>query len=123
MRNWRSEAERGDLDALIRKVRGADVACARWSDGTIETLEATPVDGSGSQLFLAMSPAGRKAKRLSTIFTKNGISDAATSDPQPRRQLGNIIEAAAEAPLLAVSRGFAIACWGTIWRSRSGAVR
>jgi hypothetical protein len=105
MRNWRPEAERAEVDAVIRKARAAGINCARWEAGSIEAVVASAIDGSTTQGFLLVSPAGRK-RRLSSVLTKGGIADAWTSEPESRRRIEANLVAAGNAPKLAVSRAY-----------------
>jgi hypothetical protein len=106
MRNWRPDDERTEIDALVRNARAAGIACAQWDAGSAEAIRATPIDGSGTQAFLLLSPAGRKL-RLSSILTKAGIADAWSSEPQSRRRTEAIAaEAEANTASLAVSRAY-----------------
>jgi hypothetical protein len=106
IRNWRPKKERGKVDAIIRLARAAGIDCAQWPAGGAATIDATAIDGSGAQVFLLVSPAGRK-KVVSSILTKGGIADAWSNEPETRRK----IEAALagpnlDAPMLAVSRSY-----------------
>jgi hypothetical protein len=106
MRNWRPEGERDEVDAVIRKARAAGVNCERWEAGKIEAVVASGIDGSATQGFLLVSPAGRK-KRLSSVLTKGGIADAWSSEPESRRRIeANLAGARVNAPKLAVSRRY-----------------
>jgi hypothetical protein len=53
MRSWRPENERTEVDAVIRKARGAGIDCAQWEAGSIEAILATAVD-----VLEAKLPAG-----------------------------------------------------------------
>lgn len=106
MRNWRPENERTEVDAVIRKARAAGIDCAPWETTSIETMLATCIDGSGSQAFLLISPAGRK-KRISSLLTKTGIADAGSSEPESRRQIeASLAGAGMDAPAFTVSRPY-----------------
>jgi hypothetical protein len=106
MRNWRPESERAEVDAVIRKARGAGIDCAQWVAGSIETILASCIDGSATQGFLLVSPAGRK-KRISSILTKGGIADAWSGEPETRRGIDETLAAARmNTPMLAVSRSY-----------------
>src|SRR6202011_4708036 len=106
MRNWRPENERAEVDAVIRKARGAGINCAQWEAGSIETILATSIDGATTQGFLLVSPAGRK-KRISSILTKGGIADAWSGEPETRRQIEMSLAAAGmDAPTIGVSRSY-----------------
>ena len=106
MRNWRPENERAEMDAVIRKARGAGIDCAQWEAGSIETILATSIDGAATQGFLLVSPAGRK-KQISSVLTKGGIADAWSSEPETRRQIEESLAGAGmKAPTLAVSRSY-----------------
>ncbi|MGY3449889.1 hypothetical protein [Bradyrhizobium sp. USDA 4353] len=107
MRNWRPERERKAVDAIIQKARAAGVDCAAWDKGAVDELKSSPIDGSGAQLLIAISPVDRKTKRMSTIFTGDGLSEAMTSAPQPVPTLKKLLaELATRGPLLDVSRAF-----------------
>ena len=107
MRNWRPERERADVDAIIQKARAAGVACAAWAKGSVDKLKSSPTDGSGTQLLLAISPVDRKTQRIATIFTRDGISEAMTSEPQPLQAVDEIVAGLeSHGPLLDVSRAF-----------------
>ncbi|WP_257167312.1 hypothetical protein [Bradyrhizobium sp. SRS-191] len=107
MRNWRPERERTEIDAIIQKVRAAGVACAPWAKGAVDKLKSSATDGAGTQLLLALSPADRKSQRIATIFTRDGLSEAMVSDPQPLQDVKEIMAGlAAHGPLLDVSRSF-----------------
>lgn len=95
MRNWRPEFERAELDAIIHKMRAAGVACAAWEKNVIASLQASPIDGSGAQVFQFVSPAGRK-KRMSSILTRDGIADAFSTEPQTSRELGRAVTRSSE---------------------------
>src|SRR5262249_36527469 len=106
MRNWRPENERAGVDTVIRNARAAGIDCAQWEAGSTEVILGTAIDGSTSQGFLLISPAGRK-KRLSLLLTKAGIADAGSGEPESRRQVAaSLAEAGMEAPTLAVSRAY-----------------
>src|SRR6185312_7558433 len=106
MRNWRPEDERAEVDAVIRKARGAAVDCAQWQAGGIEAIVASAIDGSTTQGFLLVSPAGRK-KRVSSVLTKGGITDALSGEPESvRRVEANLAGAGTSTPMLAVSRPY-----------------
>ena len=106
MRNWRPENERGAVDAVIRKARAAGIDCAQWEAGSIETILATAIDGSSAQGFLLISPAGRR-KRISSILTKGGVTDAWSGEPESRRSIeANLAGSGLDAPLLTVSRSY-----------------
>jgi hypothetical protein len=106
MCNWRTENERAEVDAVIRKARAAGIDCAPWEAGSIEAIVATAVDGSTAQGFLLISPAGRK-KRMSSLLIKAGIADAWSGEPESRRQIEMSLDAAGmDAPTLAVSRSY-----------------
>jgi hypothetical protein len=107
MRNWRPEEERAELDAIIRKMRSAGIECAPSGAGRIEALFATAIDGASSQAFLLVSPAGRK-KCVSSILTKNGLSDAWVGEPESSRGVAAQMGAAGlgALPILDVSRGY-----------------
>ncbi|GLH78335.1 hypothetical protein SSBR45G_32440 [Bradyrhizobium sp. SSBR45G] len=106
MRNWRPEGERAAIDAIIHKARAAGVACASWPKGSADTLKSSAIDGSGAQLFIATSPIDRKTKRVSTIFTRTGITEAMTSPPQPLRAVKEMMGLGIQGPLLDVSRAY-----------------
>src|SRR5262249_17505580 len=107
MRNWRPEEERADIDAIIRKMRSAGVECAPSGAGRIEALLATAIDGASSQVFLVVSPAGRK-KCVSSILIKNGLTDAWVGEPESPRGVAAQMEAAGlgALPILDVSRAY-----------------
>jgi hypothetical protein len=106
MRNWRPEAERAEVDAVIRKARAAGIDCAQWEAGSIEAVVATAIDGTATQGFLLVSPAGRK-KRISSVLTKGGIADAWSGEPETRRRIeATLASATMSAPTLAVSRSY-----------------
>ncbi|WP_298256775.1 hypothetical protein [Bradyrhizobium sp.] len=106
MRNWRPEAERAEVDAVIRKARAAGIDCAQWEAGSIEAVVATAIDGAATQGFLLVSPAGRK-KRISSVLTKGGIADAWSVEPESRRRIeATLASATMSAPTLTVSRPY-----------------
>jgi hypothetical protein len=106
MRNWRPEQERAALDAIVRGARAAGVDCARWTAGDVEAILASSIDGSSSQGLLVVSPVGRQA-RLSSILMKNGVADAFSAEPQPRRRVEEVVaRAVLETAMLPVSRGY-----------------
>jgi hypothetical protein len=106
MRNWRPENERADVDAVIRKARGAGINCAQWETSSIETILATSIDGAATQGFLLVSPSGRK-KRISSILTKGRISDAWSGEPETRRTIeATLAGAGMNAPMIGVSRSY-----------------
>ncbi|BAM86992.1 hypothetical protein S58_09810 [Bradyrhizobium oligotrophicum S58] len=107
IRNWRPERERAGVDAIIQKARAAGVACAPWAKGTVDKLRSSATDGSGTQLLVAVSPVDRKTQRIATIFTRDGISEAMASQPQPLQAVKEILAGlAAQGRLLDVSRAF-----------------
>jgi len=107
MRNWRPERERAAIDAIIQKTRAAGVACAPWPKGGVDELKSSAVDGSGAQLVLALSSVDRKTKRMSTIFTRDGINEAASSEPQPMQTINEVVAGlGAHGPLLDIKRAF-----------------
>jgi len=106
MRNWRPENERGEIDAIIRAARAAGIACAQWEAGSVETILASAIDGVAAQGFLILSPVRRK-KRVSSVLTKNGITDAWSGGPESGRQIDASLAAAGmDAPMLPVSRSY-----------------
>lgn len=106
MRNWRPADERAGVDAVIRKVRAAGIACAPWESGRIDTLSASAIDGVSAQGFLLVSPAGRKL-RVSSILTKRGVADVWTGEPETRRSIAAAIEASGmELPSISASRSY-----------------
>jgi hypothetical protein len=106
MRNWRPEPERAALDAIIRGARVAGVDCAPWAVGDAEAILASAIDGSACQGLLMVSPVGRQA-RLSSILTKNGVADALSGEPEPRRHVEEMVaRAVLETAMLPVSRGY-----------------
>jgi hypothetical protein len=106
MRNWRPENERAEVDAVIRKARGAGIDCAQWEAGSIETILATSIDGATAQGFLLVSRVGRK-KRISSLLTKGGIADAWSGEPESRRRIeASLAGAGMDAPTLAVTRPY-----------------
>jgi hypothetical protein len=106
MRNWRPENERAEVDAVIRKARGAGIDCAQWEAGSIDAIVATAIDGAATQGFLPVSPVGRK-KRISSLLAKGGIADAWSGEPESRRQIeASLARAGMAAPMLAVSRSY-----------------
>jgi hypothetical protein len=106
MRNWRPERERAAFDAIVRGARAAGVDCAQWEMGDAEAILASSIDGSTSQGLLMVSPVGRQA-RLSSILTKNGVADAFSGEPGPRRRTEEVVARAfLETAMLPVSRGY-----------------
>jgi hypothetical protein len=106
IRNWRPENERAEIDAVIRNARLAGVDCARWDAGGADMILATAIDGAAAQGFLLVSPAGRK-KRISSILTKGGISDAWSGDPESSRRVdATVAESRMNTPLIAASRPY-----------------
>jgi len=106
MRNWRPEGERADVDVVIRNARTAGIACAQWEAGRTEIMLATAVDGAASQVFLLVSPAGRK-KRISSILAKEGVADAWSGEPESSGRIEAAMAAAGmDVPALAVSRPY-----------------
>ncbi len=106
MRNWRPETERAGVDAIVRKARAAGVDCAQWDEGGVTSVDASGIDGSATQIFLLVSPSGRKV-RLSSLMTKGGVADAWSHQPEPRRAIDRqIAEARRDIPTLAVSRAY-----------------
>jgi hypothetical protein len=107
IRNWRPEKERAGVDAVIRKARTSGIACAQWPSGSIETILATAIDGSGAQGFLVLTPGGRRKQRLSSILTKSGMLEVCVGEPERQRQIATTLTAAAmEASALEVSRAY-----------------
>jgi hypothetical protein len=106
MRNWRPEQERAALDAIVRGARAAGVDCVPWATGDVEAILASSIDGSASQGLLMVSPVGRQA-RLSSILMKNGVADAFSGEPEPRRRVEEVVARAfVETAMLPVSRGY-----------------
>jgi hypothetical protein len=106
MRNWRPENERAEVDAVIRAARAAGIDCAQWEAASVETILASAIDGVAAQGFLIISPVGRK-KRISSVLTKNGISDAWSGEPESRRQIeASLAGAGMDAPMISVSRSY-----------------
>jgi hypothetical protein len=105
MRNWRPEHERAEVDVIIRGARAAGIDCAPWQAGSAEAIVATAIDGVSAQGFLLISPVGRK-KRLSSILIKGRIADAWSGEPETRRRIEISLDAAGDAPQLAVSRSY-----------------
>jgi hypothetical protein len=106
MRNWRPDQERAALDAIVRDARAAGVDCAQWPSVKTEVVVASSIDGSASQGLLLVSAAGR-LMRLSSILAKNGIADAFSGEPEPRRQVENLLaRSVAETAMLPVSRSY-----------------
>ena len=106
MRNWRPESERDRVDAIVHKARAAGVDCAQWDEGGAQSIDASGIDGSGTQLFFMASPSGRKA-RLSSLMAKDGIADAWSHPPEARRAVDRqVAEARRDIPTLAVSRSY-----------------
>jgi hypothetical protein len=106
MRNWRPEQERDALDVIVRGARAAGVDCAPWAAGDAEAILASSIDGSASQGLLMVSPLGRQA-RLSSILTKNGVADAFSAEPEPRRRVEETMARAfVETAMLPVSRAY-----------------
>jgi hypothetical protein len=106
MRNWRPENERPEVDAVIRKARGAGIDCAQWEAGSTEAILATAIDGAATQGFLLVSPVGRKI-RISSLLAKRGIADAWSGEPESRRRIeASLVGAGMTAPMLAVSRSY-----------------
>jgi hypothetical protein len=106
MRNWRPENERSAVDAVIRKARAAGIDCAQWEEASVEKIMATCVDGSGSQLFAMVSPVGPKKKMLSSVMTRDGISDAMCLQPGSRREVEACLDELLATPTLPVSRAY-----------------
>jgi hypothetical protein len=106
IRNWRSENERAEVDAIVRKARAAGLDCAQWEAGNAEKILASSIDGAATQGFLLVSAVGRK-KRISSILTKGGIADAWTGEPESRRRVeATLAEAGMNAPMIVVSRSY-----------------
>ena len=106
MRNWRSEQERTALDAIVRGARAAGVDCAQWVTVDLEAILASSIDGSASQGLLMVSPVGRQG-RISSILAKNGVADAFSGEPEPRRRVEEVVAGAVlEAAMLPVSRNY-----------------
>jgi hypothetical protein len=106
MRNWRPESERSTVDAVIRKARAAGIDCAQWEAGGIEKIMATTMDGSAAQVFVVVSPSGRKKKRLSSLLTRDGIDDATSHMTESRREMECLDGLTTDAPTLVVSRAY-----------------
>jgi hypothetical protein len=106
MRNWRPEFERAGIDAIIRKMRAAGIACAAWEKNALETIQASPIDGSAAQVLQIVSQAGRK-KRISSILTRNGVVDALSTSPQTSRDVARAVKASnEEVSMLDVERSY-----------------
>jgi hypothetical protein len=105
MRNWRPQDERAEVDAVTHKARAAGIACAQWEKGGIESILATPIDGTTAQAFMLVSPVRRK-KRASAILTKVGLVEAWSADPEPRSRLDATLVMGLESGVEAVSRSY-----------------
>jgi hypothetical protein len=106
MRNWRPENERGEVDTVIRAARAAGIDCAQWEAASVETILASAIDGVAAQGFLIISPVGRK-KRVSSVLTKNGVTDAWSGGPESRRHIeASLATAGMDAPMLSVPRSY-----------------
>jgi hypothetical protein len=106
IRNWRPENERGQVDAVVRKARATGIECAQWEAGRAEKVIATSIDSVAAQVFLLVSPDGRK-KRMSSVLTKGGIADAWATDPGSGREIEEgLASARMDAPTLEVSRPY-----------------
>ncbi|MDE2379061.1 MAG: hypothetical protein KGM94_17450, partial [Bradyrhizobium sp.] len=106
MRNWRPEAERAEVDVVIRNVRSAGIGCAQWEAGGTEAIIGTGIDGSAAQAFLLVSPAGRR-RRISSILTKGAIADAWSGEPETRRRIeAAMADSGGNVPQIAVSRSY-----------------
>lgn len=106
MRNWRPQAERAEIDKVVRAARAKGIDCAAWDAGGAEEILSTALDGSGAQTCLIVSPVGRR-KRLSSILFKNGLRDAWCGPPESKSQLEKMLSRAAhDVDLMRVSRGY-----------------
>ena len=106
MRDWCPEAERQRVDEIVRAARAGCIECAAWPNGSAEAILGSPVDGSGAQGFLILSPAGKR-KRMSSVLLKNGVRDAWTGAPESQRRIKPMLELGeAETSLMPVSRGY-----------------
>jgi hypothetical protein len=95
MRNWRPEAERPEIDKIVRTARAKGIDCAAWDAGGAEEILASGLDGSFAQTCLIVSPAGRR-KRLSSILCKHGLRDALCTPPESKSQLQKMLAVAAD---------------------------
>lgn len=97
MRNWLPERERRPLDALIRSARLKGVECARWEPGCAPVaLQASPVDGVGSQsLMVVVAPPRGKGRLGALLFRQGeGVGDAWITPPMGRRDALNTLRRA-----------------------------
>jgi hypothetical protein len=95
MRNWRPEAERPQIDKIVRTARAKGIECAAWDAGGAEQILSSGLDGSFAQTCLIVSPAGQR-KRLSSILCKRGLRDALCAPPESKSQLQKMLAAAAD---------------------------
>ena len=106
MRNWRPQAERVEIDKVVRAARAKGVDCAGWDAGGADEILSSALDGSGAQTCLVVSPVGRR-KRLSSILFKNGLRDAWCGPPESKSQLEKMLSRAAhDVDLLPVARTY-----------------
>jgi hypothetical protein len=106
MRNWRPQAERGEIDKLVRAARAAGIDCAAWEAGSEKELLSSALDGSGAQTLLAVSVAGRRMI-VSSILCKHGLRDAWCTPPMVKSELEVMLaRGAADVGLMRVSRTY-----------------
>jgi hypothetical protein len=99
MRNWRPEAERAQIDDVVRAARSKGVECAAIQPGPVDEILASGIDGAGAQSCLVLTPAGRR-KSLSSILLKHGVRDAFTAEPAPGREVSAMLALTANEVLL-----------------------
>ena len=103
-----SMARRAVAQALARVAASLGPIDVRrqWQPESVETILAVPIDGVAAQGFLIISPAGRK-KRVSSVLTKNGITDAWSGEPESRRQIeASLAGVGVDAPMISVSQSY-----------------
>lgn len=112
IRDWRPESERPQIEAIINDARARGIACAASEPGAAELFLGSGIDGSGAQAFLFVSPAGRRI-RLSSVLLKNGVRDAWTGAPEPKRKAEATLACSlGEASMLPVSTRYVDRCIG-----------
>ncbi len=103
IRNWLPEQGKNILDQVTRSARKKGVVCAQWADGeTIETIQASKIDGAGSQSLMISTKVGRKY-RLSSILVKqeSGIADIWSTPIISKQEVSSILKQAKQEIALA----------------------
>jgi SEC-C motif-containing protein len=109
LRRWLPEPERAPVDQAIRAARLSGVECEQWPPGArVAEIRASAPDGAGAQMAMIVSAADRGHRLSALLFKHNqGIADAWTSDPQPLREIKEMLnEQSSGVRMLPVSRAY-----------------